>query len=304
MTGDEAILADGARWAGRADGGSASGSSAGRTGAAGVAFELTKFPIAVTSTLTGMAVYVLSKGGVGWDVIPLFAGMLFTACGACALNEVQEWRLDARMARTSARPIPSGRIAPGAALALASALVLSGAAALWAGNGAQAAGLSLFAVLWYNGVYTLLKRRTAFAVVPGALIGAVPPAIGWVAGGEPLLDPRAFVLCFFFFMWQIPHFWLLQIRHQEDYRAAGFKLLQLPDTLMHRSRLFWLWIAALLTATMLIPALCFIPAHRPVWLLLFPLTLTALTFLRSDRAVFSPLTYFPLYLIIALSVST
>jgi protoheme IX farnesyltransferase len=233
----------------------------------GIFLELTKFWIAVTSTLTGLAVYVLSKGGVGWDVVPLFAGILLTACGACALNEVQEWRLDGRMERTRGRPIPSGRIAPRAALALAFALILCGALALWAGNGPEAGALSLFAVAWYNGVYTNLKRWTAFAVVPGALIGAVPPAIGWVAGGQPLMDPRALALCVFFFVWQIPHFWLLLFKYGSEYQAAGYPSLTGLFDGAQLARLTFTWMCATGVSTVLLPLFRAVEAPA-VWCLL------------------------------------
>lgn len=262
----ELILAAEPGGAGMAQARGAPRSAGQRGGAAQVLVALTKLPIAVTSTLTGLAVYVLSKGGVGWDILPLFAGMLCTAGGACALNEVQEWRLDREMERTRSRPIPSGRIGPGAALALALTLIAAGAAVLGAGNGAEAAGLSLFAVLWYNGVYTLLKRWTAFAVVPGALIGAVPPAIGWVAGGQPLLDPRALALCFFFFLWQIPHFWLLLFKYGREYESAGFPSLTALFDKAQLARLTFTWMCATGVSTVLLPLFRVVEAPA-VWVL-------------------------------------
>ena len=65
------------------------------------------------------------------------------------------------------------------------------------------------ALIWYNGIYTPLKRKTAFAVVPGSVIGAIPPMVGYVAAGGSALDPQILAFAFFMFMWQIPHFWLL-----------------------------------------------------------------------------------------------
>ena len=88
------------------------------------------------------------------------------------------------------------------------------------GANLTAALLGMLAVGWYNGIYTPLKRITAFAVVPGAIVGALPPAIGWVAGGQSLGDMRLLALGFFFFMWQIPHFWILTVRCGSDYQAA------------------------------------------------------------------------------------
>jgi protoheme IX farnesyltransferase len=78
---------------------------------------------------------------------------------------------------------------------------------------------------WYNGIYTYLKRKTAFAVVPGALTGAIPIFMGWTAGGGSLFAPEALFLAFFVFLWQMPHFWLLTLKYGNEYRRAGFPVL-------------------------------------------------------------------------------
>lgn len=215
--------------------------------------ELTKFWISVTSTLSAVTVYVLSKGGLGWGLLPLFLGVFLLAAGASALNEFQERTLDARMERTRNRPIPSGRVHPGAALVLAALFALAGSVVLAWGNNPAAGFLGLLAVLWYNGLYTPLKRVTAFAVVPGSVIGAIPPAIGWVAGGHSLLDARVLVLSFFFFIWQIPHFWLLLFKYGEDYHRAGFPSLAGVFSRSQMARLTFTWMTATAVSTMLLP---------------------------------------------------
>ena len=223
------------------------------TGSLKLLMELTKFWIALTSTLSALAAFILAGGGVSWKIAAVFFGVLLTAAGACALNEAQEWRRDGRMERTRGRPIPSGRIAPGEAAGVAAALVALGSGVLLVWTNAPAAILALLAVLWYNGVYTYLKRWSAFAVVPGAVIGAIPPAIGWVAAGGRLLDPRDAVICFFFFMWQIPHFWLLLFKYGSDYERAGFPTLTAlfkPDQL---ARITFTWIAATAVSCLLLP---------------------------------------------------
>jgi protoheme IX farnesyltransferase len=216
-------------------------------------YQLTKVGISATSTATALAVYLLARGRVDLGLLWLFLGVFLLACGACALNEVQEWRLDAQMERTSRRPIPSGRISPRQALALAVGLLESGFLALLFGANLGAAILGLAAVAWYNGLYTPLKRVTAFAVVPGAVIGALPPAIGWVAAGQSLFDPRCAALCFFFFVWQIPHFWLLVARHGQDYAKAGFPTLLALFDRDRLGRLTYTWIAATAASCLLLP---------------------------------------------------
>ena len=88
-----------------------------------------------------------------------------------------------------------------------------------------AALLGLITVVWYNGIYTPLKRVTAFAAIPGGVVGAIPPVIGWVSGGGDPTDARIIVVAFFFFVWQVPHFWLLLMRIGGDYERAGLPSL-------------------------------------------------------------------------------
>ena len=86
--------------------------------------------------------------------------------------------------------------------------ILSGSLILYLAANPLALLLGWLALVWYNLVYTFLKRITPHAVIPGSFIGAIPPLIGWVAAGGSLLDFRAWVLALFFFVWQVPHFYL------------------------------------------------------------------------------------------------
>ncbi len=129
------------------------------------------------------------------------------------------------MERTRRRPLPAGTLKPRDALALAMGPALSGFCLLWLVHNPSAALLALLALAWYNGVYTYPKRVTPVAVIPGALIGALPPAIGWTAAGSGILDPQVLSVSFFFSMWQVPHFWLLLFVHRSDYQKAGLPTL-------------------------------------------------------------------------------
>lgn len=131
-------------------------------------------------------------------------------------------------------------------------LMLAGAAVLLLGTNITALMLGLFNVLWYNGVYTPLKRVSALAVVPGSLIGAIPPAIGWAAGGGSLLDGQILAVGLFFFVWQIPHFWLLLLNLSKDYERAGFPTLtrRLSDRQLARIT-FFLTLATIAACLML-----------------------------------------------------
>ena len=116
-----------------------------------------------------------------------------------------------------------------------------------------AALLGLGAAAVYNLVYTPLKRVTPFAALPGALIGALPPAMGWAAAGGYLQDPSIHLVAFFFFLWQIPHFWLLLLFYGQDYRDGGMPSLLDRFDRGQVLRLTFLWIAAVCAAALLLP---------------------------------------------------
>src|SRR5574338_1116718 len=125
------------------------------------------------------------------------------------------------MKRTRNRPIPSGKISPENALKIAVTLLIAGATMIYAGSGLLALGLGLLNLLWYNAIYTKLKKVNPLAIIPGSLVGAIPPAVGWVAAGGSISDPRILIISSFFFIWQIPHFWLLLLVLDKDYETAG-----------------------------------------------------------------------------------
>jgi len=214
--------------------------------------ELLKLRITVASTITTGVGYVMARGQFDLHMIPVMLGILLQACGAAALNQVQDARLDGLMERTAGRPIPSGRISRLGAAAYAAVLLVAGTSLLWL-SGATPALLGLAAAVVYNGVYTPLKRVTPFVVLPGALIGALPPVVGWSAAGGYLVDPTIHLVAFFFFIWQIPHFWLLLLFYARDYEDGG--LPSLFDRFDRRqiAKLTFVWIAALCVAALLLP---------------------------------------------------
>ena len=187
-----------------------------------ILLELNKVRITVLVTLTTLAGYVLAKNTIDVDVILPLLGIFILACGGAALNHFQDRDKDALMERTKNRPIPSGKISSNMVLLIAVIEIIVGTTLIYLGSNFLAAQLGLLALLWYNGFYTPLKRKTAFAVIPGSVIGAIPPMVGWVAGGGSLADPHALILAFFFFIWQVPHFWLLMLKYGREYEAAGY----------------------------------------------------------------------------------
>ncbi len=218
-----------------------------------ILLELTKFKISLFSSLTVSVGYILATGSLAMEIfIPIF-GILFLACGSSSLNLYQERNTDKLMKRTKGRPIPSGRIEAGKVLTISILLCFLGLLILFLGTNQTAFLLGLFALLWYNGVYTNLKKVTAFAVVPGSLIGSIPPAIGWCAGGESLAAPQIWPVLFFFFIWQIPHFWLLILLYGEQYENSGLPSMTKLFSVRQIKRLIFIWVIATAVTCTLFP---------------------------------------------------
>jgi heme o synthase len=207
--------------------------------------SLCKGRIPLFAALTAVVGFLLTGRSNRPVLLSLTVGVFLLACGAAAFNQVRERRTDALMARTADRPLPSGCMPPAHALSLSAMLMASGSMILLAVSPA-AALLGLAAVLWYDLVYVWLKTRSPFAVIPGALVGAIPPAMGWIAGGGYVLDPRMASLCFFLFMWQVPHFFSHLLVFGKEYEAAGLPSLTavLRPEQLERLTFHWLLAAA------------------------------------------------------------
>ncbi len=156
------------------------------------------------------------------------------------------------MERTQNRPLPSGRISVQNAAIVAILLVITGSVLLSL-NGIVPVGLGLLNLFWYNVVYTPLKKVSQIAIIPGSLVGAIPPAVGWTSAGGNIFDPQILVISFFFFIWQIPHFWLLLMVLAKDYEKAGFPTLTQVFNTKQLSRITFVWIVATVVTSMLIP---------------------------------------------------
>jgi protoheme IX farnesyltransferase len=152
-------------------------------------------------------------------------GVLFLASGSSALNQYQERHIDAEMPRTAKRPLPSGRLSGAQVLAFISAALLAGLILL-SQISPTLLGLGIAAVVFYNVLYTLWwKRHWAYAAIPGAIPGALPILMGHVAAQGELLAPGGIYLFFMLFYWQMPHFWVLALKFEDDYRQGGIPTL-------------------------------------------------------------------------------
>jgi len=276
-----------------------------------ILFELTKIKITIFVMGTAILGYICAAGELNVGVILPALGLLLVACGSAAINHYQERYSDALMDRTKNRPIPSGRISPNNALYIALILVAVGFITLTLSGGILAGALSLLNLVWYNGIYTPLKKKNPLAIIPGSMVGAIPPAVGWVSAGGSLLNPQILIISFFFFIWQIPHFWLLLTVLGNDYEKAGFPTFSKLFSIEQFSRIIFMWIAAVVVTSYLIPFFGIV--RNPVinFALLFAgiwLTVRAIKLLKpgsnkiSFRFAFREINIFAIIIVLLLSI--
>ncbi|MBN2173331.1 MAG: protoheme IX farnesyltransferase [Bacteroidales bacterium] len=275
--------------------------------------ELSKVRITFAVSLTTITGYVLAAGRFDEGLILPTIGIFILACGSSALNHYQEKDKDAQMERTKNRPIPSGRISPAGALAFAILLTIIGSSIIYLGSGFLTMQLGILAIIWYNAIYTPLKTKTAFAVVPGSVIGAIPPMVGWVAGGGSLADPRALIIAFFFFIWQVPHFWLLLLKFGKEYEKAGFPSITSFYTNKQIKNTTFIWTMATAVTALMLPVFGIVNSVVMSVGLLIAVVWLVVVFSKllkpgdekfNARYYFIKINYFVLFMIIFLSVDS
>lgn len=211
--------------------------------------DLTKYRLSLAVVLSSVTGYFLAYNDTGIGLLYLSAGVFLLSSGSAALNQYTERAADSLMERTRARPLPSGKISVKNTLVLSVLFLISGSVLLIM-NGIVPLALGISTVFLYNVVYTRLKMKTILSIVPGALVGAIPPLIGYSSAGSPVISQDIIAFSLFMFLWQLPHFWLILIRHGKDYSAAGFATISkyLNDLQIRYLIFFWI----LLTSAFLI----------------------------------------------------
>ena len=190
-------------------------------------FELTKPRVVALIVLTAVVGTLLAARGMPPLDALIFGnlGIALAAAAAAAVNHVLDRRIDARMARTRKRPLPSGHLAPAQALAFALLLGVISMVILVAFVNLLTAALTFASLIVYAVVYTVwLKRATPQNIVIGGAAGAAPPVLGWVAVTNHV-DPQALLLFLIIFAWTPPHFWALAIARRHDYAKADIPML-------------------------------------------------------------------------------
>ena len=256
--------------------------------------ELNKLKITIAVSITTVTGYILQARQVDAGIILPTLGIFILACGSSVINHYQERSRDALMERTKNRPIPSGKISPNAALMFGIFEIIAGSVILYFGSNLTGLILGLLALIWYNFIYTNLKKVTAHAVIPGSLIGALPPLVGWVSAGGGLLDPRAWIIAVFFFIWQVPHFMLLALKYADDYKKANFPNILETQGLRQLKRNVFFWILATALISILFPVSGLISTVYSIlglFIISFPVVMYFFLGMMGSKK-FNPITYF------------
>jgi protoheme IX farnesyltransferase len=215
---------------------------------------LGKFTISLPVSFTAFTGYTLFSEQLNTEGLLAALGIFFMSAGASGINQVQEVAQDRLMSRTSDRPLPKERFTLNTALTIIGLFILIGTLLLNLFN-MQAVFWGWMGLVWYNLVYTPLKTKTAFSVFPGAIVGAIPPIAGWVAAGGSIIDVRIHFLAFFFFLGQMPHFWLLVLKYKKQYKNAGFPVITDHLTNKQLFRINMIWSIATLVSVLFLPLL-------------------------------------------------
>jgi len=221
--------------------------------------QVTKFRITILVAFTTALGYILASNNIDLKMLFTSAGIFLLACGASAINHIQEKETDAIMHRTQHRPIPAGKLTVFQVKIISAVTIFTGCIIMVFGSTVPALIIGIFNLLFYNIIYLRLKRKTTLAVIPGALVGALPPIAGWIAAGGNIFDIKLLTLAAFFFVWQIPHFWLLILIFGDDYKKAGLPVLSeiFNENIIQKITYSWILLTILISFTLFLSGLIY-----------------------------------------------
>jgi heme o synthase len=193
-------------------------------------FELAKPRVVLMVLITAFVGFYVGSAALPdyLRLINMLLGTALAAGGTLALNQFMERQSDALMQRTRHRPIPDGRVQPGEAFWFGAVVTLAGLAYLALAVNAISAWVTALITASYLLLYTPMKRKSSLCILAGAVPGALPPVIGWVAA-RGRLDIDAWVLFAILFLWQVPHTLAIAWLYRDDYARAGIQFLPVID---------------------------------------------------------------------------
>ena len=206
--------------------------------------DLIKYKLSLAVALSSLTGYYLCQSTVDNRIFFLLTGIFLLASGSVVINQYTERITDSVMERTRNRPIPSKKISEKRAILIGSFLLISGCVFLY-NNGITPFLLGVLNVILYNLIYTTLKKTTILSIIPGALVGAIPPMIGFSSAGGTLLHQNIIAFSAFMFLWQLPHFWLIIIKYGKEYKDAGFATISnyLNEIQIRHLVFFWVLVS-------------------------------------------------------------
>jgi protoheme IX farnesyltransferase len=217
-------------------------------------YELCKPRVVMLIVFTAVVgMFLATPGMVPLDILVFGTlGIGLMAASAAAINQILDQQVDARMARTCGRPLPTGHLSLRESAACATLLGAAGMAMLYAWVNPLTAWLTLATLVGYAGVYTIyLKRATPQNIVIGGAAGAAPPVLGWAAV-TGTIDPHALLLFLIIFVWTPPHFWALAIERHAEYAKVDIPMLPVTHGLEY-TRLQVLLYTVLMVIVSLLP---------------------------------------------------
>ena len=270
--------------------------------------DLVKARLTFLVLLTTLVGFYVGTTGT-FDLALMTATLLGTAllaCGASALNQLWERDLDAKMARTETRPLPSGELQPDTVLLFGAACSIAGLIVLAFKVNLLTSFLGALTLVSYLFVYTPLKRVTWLNTAIGGIPGALPPLMGWTAARNGL-DASGWSLFAILFFWQIPHFLAIAWMYREEYARAGFVMLPVVDPDGSRTgrqavnHTFGLVFVSLLPAAMGLAGIVYFIVAALLGLLFLVCAFrfsVDLTFARARQLFLASIIYLPLLLIL------
>jgi len=213
-----------------------------------------RWQLSLATSLATVSGALLAHPAAGIRLSAIFVGSFLFALAVTWLNQIQERLDDSGMTRTNNRPLANKTLPVHYAIAWASFCLAVSITLLFACGGWSAVVILGVVILFYNGIYTPMKKRSPFALILGAIAGGAPPVLGWVCEGGEIVNVTPLILFLLLFIWQVPHFWLTAERHRLDYQRVNFPLPRSVFGERFYSHLLVLWVMAFCVALLALPA--------------------------------------------------